>query len=1046
MDDAIGTQARALLAQLTLGEKVRMMSGSTEFYPGLVDMMWGGYGKHTWDAGAVERLGIAGLKFVDGPRGVVMEGATTFPVSMARGATWDAELEERVGEAIGAEVRALGGNLFGGVCINLLRHPAWGRAQETYGEDPCHLGDFAAALVRGVQRQAMACVKHYALNSMENARFQVDATIDARALHEVYLPHFRRAVEAGVACVMSSYNSVNGEYCGQNAALLNGILKGRWNFQGFVITDFIFGLRDGRKAVLAGQDVEMPFPNKVAPKLERMVEAGEVPLARVDDAVLRLLTQQLRFAASAPQPIDHTKHRALAREAAEKSIVLLKNDGLLPLAGVSRLAVIGRLAAVANTGDGGSSNTRPEYVVTPLEGLRKALAGSCEISHDDGGDPRRAAQVAANADAVVLVVGYTHADEGEFIAPDQTLAKQLFPRPRLRDLPKLVRMMLAMRKSPTGGGFSPGGDRTRLTLRPEDEALIETVAAANPRCVVAVMAGSAVLMERWRDRVPAILMLWYPGMEGGHAFADVLTGRVNPSGRLPFVVPRRAEDLPYFDKDAKAITYDLWHGHHKLERDGVAPAFPFGFGLSYTQFVFRDLAVIRDGGQLRVSLIVDNRGDHAGDDVVQIYVRALQSSVERPARELKAFQRVSIAAGASAAVEIEIPSSGSPTSILRATNSRRAHRVRLPRRAPFAGCRRIELPAAPAVKPGGELSHEARSLVAQAPGLPRATLVSTHPSSRFTPNAPCAAPAPLHLGYKIHRIPHRNPLNLHLECNRDSREAWRGYGMIQTGLAGKVVIVTGAASGIGRATALRFAQEGARVAAWDRSHDASLEAELVAAGGEALVAQRRRHRRRRGRRAVEAVVERWGAVHVLVNNAGVLRDGMLIKYKDGAVQSLMSDEQFDAVVDVNLKGVFVCTRAVTPSMIAAGGGTILNASSRRRAVRQLRPDELRRHQVRRHRHDQSLGARTRQPRDPRQRRRTRLHRYGDGSPACPTRFCERMEAGTPLGRLGAPEDVANAYRLAGLRRGLVRPAARWSACDGGVVTGNPRFERMDIGR
>jgi beta-glucosidase len=526
-----------MLNQLSLAEKARVLSGSNAFYAGIADMMIGGYSAHTWDAGIVQRLGIDGLKFLDGARGVVMRGATTFPVSMARGATFDVDLEERIGEAIGREVRALGGNLFGGVCINLPRHPAWGRAQETYGEDPEHLACFGAAAVRGVQRHAMACAKHYALNSMENARFRVDVKVGARALHEIYLPHFRRCVDAGVACIMSAYNSVNGDYCGENEVLLTGILKKRWGFRGYVITDFIFGLRDGANAVRAGQDVEMPFLNQVAHNLELWVREGKVPIERVDDAVLRVLTTQLEFAARPASAIDKKVHAALAREAAAKSIVILKNDGLLPLENLRRVAVIGKLAAIANTGDKGSSNTSPEYVVTPLDGLRNALASQCEVLFDDGSNPAKATALAAGCDAAIVVAGYTHADEGEFVAPGSDFVMKIFPRPRLRDLPYLLKILGKARKNHTGG-FAPGGDRTRLTLRPEDETLILAVAQANPRTAVAVMAGSTVLMEAWRKRVAAILMLWYPGQEGGHAFADVLTGRVNPSGRLPFVVPR----------------------------------------------------------------------------------------------------------------------------------------------------------------------------------------------------------------------------------------------------------------------------------------------------------------------------------------------------------------------------------------------------------------------------------------------------------------------------------------------------------------------------
>jgi beta-glucosidase len=651
----IAERSRELLSQLTLAEKASVLSGSNGFYAGIADMMIGGYGAHTWDAGMVERVGIEGLKFLDGPRGVVMRGATTFPVSMARGATFDVDLEERIGEAIGREVRALGGNLFAGVCINLPRHPAWGRAQETYGEDPEHLASFGVAAVRGVQRHAMACAKHFALNSMENARFLVDVTASPRALHEVYLPHFRRCVDAGVACIMSAYNSVNGEYCGENEALLTGILKKRWGFRGFVITDFIFGLRDGAKAVRAGQDVEMPFRNQIAKNLERWVREGKVSIERVDDAVLRILTTQLEFAARPASAVDKKVHTALAREAAAKSIVVLKNDGLLPLGNVKRLAVIGKLAAVANTGDGGSSNTIPDYVVTPLEGLRAALADRCEILFDDGSDATKAAALAASCDAAIVVAGYTHADEGEFVSPGNEAVKKFFPLPRLRDLPHLFKILLESRRGRAGGAFAPGGDRTRLTLRPEDETLILAVAEANPRTAVAVMAGSTVLMEAWRERVAAILMLWYPGQEGGHAFADILTGRVNPSGRLPFVVPVEAAHLPYFDKDATSIVYDLWHGYRKLDRDGHTPAFPYGFGLSYTTFAYSNFTAVRDGDLLKLKLRVANTGTRDGDEVVQVYASAMNSQVERAVRELKAFTRVSVPAGSSKDVSIDLP-------------------------------------------------------------------------------------------------------------------------------------------------------------------------------------------------------------------------------------------------------------------------------------------------------------------------------------------------------------------------------------------------------
>ncbi len=661
-DQQIEARARELLAQLTLDEKIKMMSGDPSFWKGLADMMSGGYNAHPWPAGAISRLGIPGIRFADGPRGVNMYGATTFPVSMARGATFDPELEERIGDVIGRELRAMGANFFGGVCINLLRHPAWGRAQETYGEDPVHLGEFGAALVRGVQRHAMACAKHYALNSMENARFTVDVTIAPRPLHEIYLPHFKRCVDEGVASIMSAYNSMNGEWAGQNHTLLTSILKEMWGFEGFIMTDFIWGMRDSKKAALAGQDVEMPFRMHHNLHLKQLVESGEVPVSRIDDAAFRVLRQQIRFA-QGRDPQNYTLEEvgsevnlAVAREAAEKSIVLLKNEGdLLPLKAVNKMAVIGRLASQPNTGDAGSSNTQPAYVITPLQGLKEALSDQTEIAYDDGSDPARAAQIAREADVVILVVGYTSHDEGEYVSPD-TMAElaKLYPPPAEDEM----HIVQAMQGSiPQESTMLPGGDRKLLTLHPNDEALIQAVAAANPRVVVAMMGGSAIITENWRAQVPAILMLWYPGMEGGRAFANILTGKANPSGKLPCIFPKRAEDLPDYEIDATAITYDLWHGYRKLERDGNAPAFPFGFGLSYTTFELSNLRIdhaLTSTEPLVASVDVTNTGTVAGDEVVQFYVAVRNSKVERAPKELKSFKRVSLMPGALQSVSVRL--------------------------------------------------------------------------------------------------------------------------------------------------------------------------------------------------------------------------------------------------------------------------------------------------------------------------------------------------------------------------------------------------------
>ena len=674
-------QARALLAQMTLHERLAMMDGDLPLWRGLDDLLRRDcYHKRPFPAGRNERLGIEGVQFIDGPRGIVLEGgATTFPVSMARGATFDPELEERVGDAIGKELRAHGGNLYGGVCVNLLRHPAWGRAQETYGEDPRHIGAMGAALVRGVQRHGMACVKHFAANSMENARFDVDVSMSPRALHEMYLPHFKDCVDAGAAAVMSAYNAVNGQWCGQHRGLLTEVLRDRWGFDGFVVTDFLFGLRDAELGVLAGQDLEMPFRLVYRGKLKSLLDSGRVPAEAVDTAVLRILRKLLSVPkGDYPRSLCAcTEHTQLAREVATKSIVLLKNDEeALPLRGQESLALIGKLAAIPNLGDRGSSDSRPAYCVTPLEGLRAALGQ--RLRYDDGADPSQAAAVAREADVALVVVGYTHAEEGEFIVPTSPkgFVGQL-PLPRwldrmlgtgpLRDwwtrgaelatdgVLALVRKLMAADNT----SFGVGGDRGSLRLLPAQVELIRTVAAANPRCVVAIMAGSAVIVQEWIGEVQAAMLLWYPGMEGGHALADVVTGAANPSGRLPFVVPTDESHLPPFDKDAHQVSYDLWHGYRRLDRDAHKPAFPFGFGLSYTPFSLRDLeldAATVELGELKASVEVQNEGRVRGTETVQLYIGAPRASkVPRALKELKAFAKLTLEPGERRRVELTVP-------------------------------------------------------------------------------------------------------------------------------------------------------------------------------------------------------------------------------------------------------------------------------------------------------------------------------------------------------------------------------------------------------
>lgn len=662
-----GALAAELAGLLTPEEKLGLLDGDTPFWEGMRVMVLEGYVTTPVPMGEVARLGIPGVQFVDGPRGICVGHSTAFPVSMARGATWDAALEARVGTAIGLEGRAQGGTLFAGVCINLPRHPAWGRAQETYGEDPLLLGTMGAALVDGVQHNLMACAKHYATNSMENARFSVDVIIDDEALHHYFLPHFRQVVEAGACSIMSAYNSVNGEWAGQSEEMLTGILRDRWGFTGFTMTDFIWGMRDPVASLRAGQDIEAPFAQQRAVALAEALDSGAASWDDVERSCRRILSTQLRFFAGIDDvvpPLDVVAgpdHAALAREVAATSMVLLKNEqtqgaATLPLAAaeLSSLAVLGRLADMPNTGDHGSSDVRAPYVVTALDGLRAALPGA-RIVHDDGSDPDAAARAAADADAAVVVVGYTAMDEGEWVGGD-ILGRDdlwaLYPDPADAADQSVADALREVARSGGSvvGGESAGGDRASLRLRADDVALIRAVAARQPRTVVAIVAAGAVLIEEWKDEVPAILVAWYSGMEGGNALADVLLGRVDAAGRLPFSVPTSEEHLPWFDRDATAITYDKWFGQRLLDRLGEPAAFPLGFGLSYTSFVVEPLATLRsaaDPAHAEVRVRVHNTGQRPGRHVVQLYAHDAEG-----ARHLVGFAPVTVAAGGSEEIAI----------------------------------------------------------------------------------------------------------------------------------------------------------------------------------------------------------------------------------------------------------------------------------------------------------------------------------------------------------------------------------------------------------
>jgi beta-glucosidase len=630
--DQIEEKAKQILSIMTLKEKLNQMVADQTVTEGGPKMQRR-YNAESISAGEDKKLGIPGVLFSDGPRGVVIGSSTCFPVSMARGASWDLELEEKIGEVIGIEAKSHGANYFGGVCINLLRHPAWGRAQETYGEDTYHLGVFGVALLKGVQKHIMACAKHYACNSIETTRFNLNVSIDERTLREVYLPHFKKCVDAGVASIMSAYNKVNGKYCGHNPHLLREILKEDWNFKGFVLTDFFWGIRNGALAINAGVDIEMPFEFRMAPdKMIGYMNEGRFTEDLVDEGVLRILRQKLKFAHKGDpklynkEKIACKEHTDIALEAARKSIVLLKNkNSILPLKRneIKQIAVFGKLTNTPNIGDHGSSRVYPPYVITPLEGIKSSAGNATNIIFNEGEDLEDAKELAKSSEISIIVAGYTHIDEGE-----------------------------------GSGSKERTGDRKSLRLHEKDENLISAIASVNENCIVALEGGGPIIVEPWENEVSAILMLWYPGMEGGTALGEILFGDINPSAKLPAVFAKSEDQLPCFDTNVTEIEYGYYHGYRLMDKEGYEPTYPFGYGLSYTSYSYNNLRIdkstISSDGEIQVSVDVTNTGNITGEEVVQMYVGYKNSSVDRSFKDLKGFDKVLLTPGESKTLNLSL--------------------------------------------------------------------------------------------------------------------------------------------------------------------------------------------------------------------------------------------------------------------------------------------------------------------------------------------------------------------------------------------------------
>ena len=618
-------QVNALLKEMSLDEKIYMLSGHGIMQT-MKDRVKTGriYNVHALPAGGCKRLGIPPVLFTDGPRGVVMGKSTCFPVSMLRASTFDTDLEYRIGKAIAAEMIAQGANFFGGVCINLVRNPRWGRTQESYGEDTYLLGEFGKALTVSVQEEgAIACPKHYALNSIEDLRFYIDVKCDDRTLHEVYLPHFKKCIDAGALSVMGAYNRYDETHCCGNKKLLTDILRNEWGFDGFVMSDFVWGVRDAEQSLRAGLDIEMMFSIKYSKRnIKTLLKKGKIHEGHIDRAVSNILSVLIRLIPMIKprnmQVVGCSAHRTLALEAAEKGMVLLQKNGVLPLPKDTSVMVTGPYADMVNVGDYGSSRVFDEHVITPYQGIAKIFKQA----------------LLTEGEIAVVCVGSNRKKEGEYF---------LSTKYSLEEKPK-----------------DAGGDRASLRLEPEEVALIKSLKEQGKRVVVVLYSGCAIITDEWKQYADAIIMNYYSGCEGGTALANLLCGDRNFSGHLPFTIACQEDDYPPIigiGQKPYEIKYDYYHGYTLFDKEQKPVAYPFGFGLSYTEFKISDAEALVEQDRIKVKAMVTNTGKVPGADVLQVYVGSMKAKngEHRPVKLLKGFQRVELQPSERKQVEIIIP-------------------------------------------------------------------------------------------------------------------------------------------------------------------------------------------------------------------------------------------------------------------------------------------------------------------------------------------------------------------------------------------------------
>lgn len=633
-----------LIAAMTLEEKIGMI-----------------HGDNIYDTKGVERLGIPPFRFSDGPMGTrpdfvretleeldTTENLTTsFPCPTAVAATWNRELAHANGNALGCEVRGRGRDLSLSPGINIHRVPQCGRNFEYMSEDPHLISEMCVEVIKGLQENDIgACVKHFAVNNQETRRFDVNVEVDERTLHEIYLPGFKAAIQKGKSVsIMGAYNKFRGDFCCHNRYLLKDLLRDQWGFDGVVISDWD-ALHDTKKGIEAGVDFDMKVSTDYdnyyyANPLMKMIESGEVKEETIDEMIRRILNVMFRlkmFDSDRKSGSYNTEEiRKAILDVARESLVLLKNDkDILPLPMDSKktIAVIGDNANRRQAFGGGSSEVNALFEITPLLGLKMFLGGNYKVNYARGYAPdadeetagklkEKALALAAASDVVIYVGGLNHDYDTE------------------------------------------GKDREDIKLPFGQDELIQELLRVQPDTVIVNMSGSPVEMNKWINDAHAVVQYWYSGTMGGTALAEVLFGKVNPSGKLTATFPKKLEDTPVWrfgefpGGDTVEYKEGIYVGYRYYDSFDVEPEFCFGHGLSYTTFGYSDMVVESNGKSgeelsVRISLTLTNLGEREGLEVVQLYVADPNCSVPRPRKELKDFEKVSLKPGETAKVTFEL--------------------------------------------------------------------------------------------------------------------------------------------------------------------------------------------------------------------------------------------------------------------------------------------------------------------------------------------------------------------------------------------------------